>query len=217
MQKTTSAGKEIQRQMLIEKDGTVDNLINEFTEEMKPHANHTFIADWQRKQFRNITQSIPNGWFVSVVDFAQNYRCLNRDEIQSAHYNYQQATLFILVSYFECPSFENGTVQESAVFISPDLKHDTNAVNHVNKLMNEHIKEKVNTDIVFILVMDVQPNSNLKQEGQDGPGSLTSFFEIALAIFFFFFCRFQRNIYKNFLMSVQCKKPPFTNTMFIDR
>ena len=54
----------------------------------------------------------------------------------------------------------------------------------------------------------------MKQEGQDGPGSLTWFFEIAPAIFF---CRFQRRIYKNFLMSVQCKKPPFTNTMFIDR
>ena len=34
---------------------------------------------------------------------------------------------------------------------------------------------------------------------------------------FFFFCPFQRRMYKNFLMSVQCKKPPFTNTMFIDR
>ena len=35
--------------------------------------------------------------------------------------------------------------------------------------------------------------------------------------FFFFFCRFQRRIYKNFFTSVQCKRPPFTNTMFIDR
>ena len=33
----------------------------------------------------------------------------------------------------------------------------------------------------------------------------------------FFFCPFQRRIYENFFMSVQCKKPPFTNTMFIDR
>ena len=55
----------------------------------------------------------------------------------------------------------------------------------------------------------------LKREGQDGPGSLTWFFEIALAIFLG--GRFQRRIYKNFFMSVQCKKPPFTNTMFIDR
>ena len=37
-----------------------------------------------------------------------------------------------------------------------------------------------------------------------------------LKLIFFFFCRFQRRIYKNFLMSVQCKKPPLTNTMFID-
>ena len=54
----------------------------------------------------------------------------------------------------------------------------------------------------------------MKQEGQDGPGSLTWLYEIALGIFF---CRLQRRIYKNFFMSVQCKKPPFTNTMFIDR
>ena len=38
-------------------------------------------------------------------------------------------------------------------------------------------------------------------EGQDGPGSLTWVFEITLAIF----CPFQRRIYKNFFMSVQCK------------
>ena len=30
----------------------------------------------------------------------------------------------------------------------------------------------------------------------------------------FFSCHFQRRIYKNFFMSVQCKKPPFTNTGF---
>ena len=41
-----------------------------------------------------------------------------------------------------------------------------------------------------------------KEEGQDGPGSLTWDFEITLAIFF---CPFQRRIYKNFFISVQCK------------
>ena len=64
---------------------------------------------------------------------------------------------------------------------------------------------------------NVVKNGIWKQDGKDGPGSLTWFFEIALANFFFFFGRFQRRIYKNFFMSVQCKKPPFTNTMFIDR
>ena len=40
------------------------------------------------------------------------------------------------------------------------------------------------------------------------------FFEITQANSFL--GRFQRRIYKNFFMSVQCKKPPFSNTMFID-
>ena len=34
-----------------------------------------------------------------------------------------------------------------------------------------------------------------------------------LVFLLFFFCRFQRRIYKNFFVSVQCKKPPFTNTI----
>ena len=40
---------------------------------------------------------------------------------------------------------------------------------------------------------------------------------LRLALANFFFGHFQRRIYKNFFMSVQCKKPPFTYTMFIDR
>ena len=40
---------------------------------------------------------------------------------------------------------------------------------------------------------------------------------LRLLLTIFFFCRLQGRIYKNFFKSVQCKKPPFTNTMFIDR
>ena len=67
---------------------------------------------------------------------------------------------------------------------------------------------------IFTSVLTTFSIETLEKEGQDGLGSLTWFFEIAVAIFS---CRFQRKIYKNFFMSVQCKKPPSTNTMFIDR
>ena len=55
----------------------------------------------------------------------------------------------------------------------------------------------------------------VKQEGQDGPGSLILVFESTITNFFF--CCFQRRIYKNFSMSVQCKYPTFTNAMFNER
>ena len=78
---------------------------------------------------------------------------------------------------------------------------------------NEELKQMIN--VTKQLICFPKGRKFVKQEGQDGPGSLTGFFEFALAIFFF--CRFQRRIYKNFFMSVQCKKPPFINAMFIDR
>ena len=62
--------------------------------------------------------------------------------------------------------------------------------------------------------ISVKSTFTVKQAGQDGPGSLAWILEITKAIFF---GHFQRRIYKNFFMSVQCKQPPFTNTMFIDR
>lgn len=140
------AGKDVRRQMLVEKEGSIDVLLMEFAKEMGPHANHTFVADWQRKQYRHITQNLPEGWVVSVADFAENYRCVNQDEIQSAYYNYQQATLFTMVYHYRCPTCKDNTVQESAVFVSSDLKHDADAVNQFTKQMNEHIQKKISIE-----------------------------------------------------------------------
>ena len=53
-----------------------------------------------------------------------------------------------------------------------------------------------------------------KQEGQDGPGSLTWFFEITLANFFLSLS--EKNL-QEFLFVCTVQEAPFTNAMFIDR
>ena len=85
-----SAGKEVKRQMLVEKVEDVDTLIKEFCEELKPHANH-FIADWQRRQYKKITQTVPKDWIVYVADFFENYRCV---------YNVLKCQFTFTVSFF---------------------------------------------------------------------------------------------------------------------
>ena len=82
----------------------------------------------------------------------------------------------------------------------------------------EQFLKKISQGTFLPSVVQINPavgEEMFKQEGQDGPGSLTRFFEIALANFFWSLS--EKNFYKNFFMSIQCKKPPFTNTMFIDR
>ncbi|WAR17871.1 LOW QUALITY PROTEIN: hypothetical protein MAR_032465 [Mya arenaria] len=136
-----TGGKECRRQMLVERVG---KLITEFSEELKPLARHIFIANWQRQQYSTLVKNVPKDWMVSVADFAENYRCINQDEIQSAYYNYQQSTVFPLIAHYRCPDCDNEIVKESAVFITPDTKHDAEAATQFTRTMDSHIKERIN-------------------------------------------------------------------------
>ena len=132
------------RQMLIQKNGTVFDLVKELSNELKPFASHVFIALWQRKQYKDLISNIPKENVVLLMDFAENYRCVNQDEIQAAYYQYQQATVFPVIAHYRCDNCDDGIVQESAVFISPDLKHDSAAAHKFISVMNDHLKETMN-------------------------------------------------------------------------
>lgn len=100
--------KNVRRQVLNEKRGDINSMITEFTQELQNFAKHIFVADWQCQQFQEITRQVPAQWVVTVADFAENYRCVNQDEIQSAYYNYEQATVFPIIANYNCPNCENG-------------------------------------------------------------------------------------------------------------
>jgi hypothetical protein len=143
---STYDGKECKRQLLIEKQGTFQQLIDELSYELAPLARHLFIARWQYRQFSKLSQNVPTNWLVTIGDFSENYRCAHQDEISSAYYQYQQATLYPVVAYYQCPDCSEAMVQEAAVAISPDLGHDAFAVRQFNKTLGDHLKS---WDITF--------------------------------------------------------------------
>jgi len=138
-----SAAGSCKRQVLAEQSGTLRELIDEFVEGVDFLSNHLFIARWQYKQFNEISKSVPENVVVTIADFAENYRCMNQDEIQSAYYNYNQATVFPMIAYYRCQDCKDSVVQESAVFISPDLTHDALAAEQFSKTMAENIQGHV--------------------------------------------------------------------------
>ena len=88
-------------------------------------------------------------------------------------------------------------------------------VNNMEKHAKERFFNNLETNLLALNCNDKRGfwkiiKHFLKQETLDRS---PDFLRLLLPIFFFFFFfgRFQR-IYKNFFMSVQCKKPPFTNT-----
>lgn len=78
--------------------------------------------------------------FVAICDFSENYTFVLQDEVQSHHWNAQQATIHPFAIYFK----ENGMLNHlSFVVISEDLRHDSISVNlFISKMINFIRQEK---------------------------------------------------------------------------
>ena len=142
---TTNIGVETQKKknMLVSKTESVASLIDELQSEVDSLSLHLFIANWQHAMFKTISSKLPDGWVVTVLDFAENYTCTYQDKIQSAHWAHNQVTFHPVVAYYTCYHDEGSHItQEAIVFISNDLKHDTHAVCHFTKVAVHHLKEK---------------------------------------------------------------------------
>lgn len=129
------------RNVFVSKSGSVSKLIEELLKEAQPFAEHLFIAEWQHHQYLSLQKTVPAKWAVTTQDFAENYRCLYADEIQSAYYNYKQATLYTQYSVYGCPKCDE-KIKESSVFITADLKHDSHAVKAFQDTYEKHLKDE---------------------------------------------------------------------------
>ena len=85
---------ETKRKEIVSKEGSFASFIEELTNECTTFLKHVFVAQWQHNQFRHLTENIPSGSVVQVLDFAQNYRCIFQNEVQSAHYGYNQVAIY---------------------------------------------------------------------------------------------------------------------------
>ena len=99
----TDKKQRVTRKVLSDVSGCIQELVDELVIECKPFALHLHVAQWQRNQLKHLKENLPDQWIVSVEDFAENFRTVYQDEVQSAHFQYQQATLFTQVSTFKCP------------------------------------------------------------------------------------------------------------------
>ncbi|XP_072015461.1 uncharacterized protein [Amphiura filiformis] len=118
-------------------------MIVELKEEMGPFAAHLFQKDWQHKQYNLLRDKLPNNTCISVLDFAENYKCAYQDEVQGAYWTQNSATVHPIVCYYRCPSQNcNKPVTESLVFISDDLTHDYHSVHAFQEKACNHLASK---------------------------------------------------------------------------
>lgn len=116
--KKNDATKRIEKR---EKSGTLAELAAHIAALSTPFLRHSFIKCEQSEVFNKIDRprassaEFPDEGLLQI-DFAENFVCVSQDEVQSAHWNQRQITLFTSAMY------HNETVQ-SKVYVSDSPDH----------------------------------------------------------------------------------------------
>lgn len=105
----------------IKHSGSVSELIDTLHNQWKSFLTHCYVKDVQGSHFEKCKQLVSNKKVVVQVDFSENYQTFHQDEIQSAHWAYNQVTLFT-----SCVWTDAGV--KSVCLISDYLSHDKYAV-----------------------------------------------------------------------------------------
>ena len=112
------------RMAKVQETGTVEYLY-EYIRSMSPKfLQHSHIKRLQAKQYeedKKLASTINSKVAVLQMDFAENYTCTAQDQIQSAHWNQNQVTLFTTVTWVK------GKVV-SKVVVSDCMQHTKTAV-----------------------------------------------------------------------------------------
>ena len=101
----------------------------------------------QSSYLKQCKEDLKDDEVVILLDFAENYKFVIQDEVQSYHWNQQSCSLHPVVLYYK----NNGILAEDSIcFISDDLNHDVDFVNKVMSMTATHIKEKISDKITKI-------------------------------------------------------------------
>ncbi|CAF4897575.1 unnamed protein product [Rotaria socialis] len=99
--------------------GIFASLLDEIDEKWSNFLIHSYINREQRTYINELrTKSSCQSYAVAQMDFAENYTFLRQREVQAAHWNYQQVTLFTV-------HIKVGNEHKNMVLISDYMRHDT--------------------------------------------------------------------------------------------
>lgn len=126
------------RAELITQVKATDEFLESLVEQLLALKTHHFISKTQSKYFQELKETLTQKECVVLADFAENYTFTIQDEIQSYHWNNQQATIHPFVYYFKN---EDKLSYRNLCVISDHLVHDTVAVYTFQKCLIDSIKK----------------------------------------------------------------------------
>ena len=104
-------------------------------------TTHSYIAKCQGKYLKDLKESLNPGHCLALGDFAENYKYIIQDEIQSFHWTSDSCTLHPVVLYYKLPG--NDELKHlSYCLVSDDLEHDVTFVYKVQEFITSDIKTR---------------------------------------------------------------------------
>ena len=122
----------------------ISEFISTLTQKLDKLTAHSFTAKAQAKFLNKCKADLTQDEVVILGDFAENYKFVIQDEIQSYHWNQQSCSLHPVVVYY----LKDGVhTEESLCLISDDLTHDVQFVYKVISSTLSHIKDVMKLNI----------------------------------------------------------------------
>lgn len=115
--------------------GSITSLLDEIDARWKTFLTHSYFNREQRAYINDLRLLSSHTSYATVqIDFAENYTLIRQREVQAAHWNKQQATLFTIRIRAEAN-------HKNMVIISDYMHHDTPFVYCALRLIVELIKK----------------------------------------------------------------------------
>ena len=107
---------------------SIQQAIDQLMDMVKDLTSHLFRSKWHRNLFDYIRnpENLLFGYIVQIFDFAMNFKNIQQDEVQSAHWDGTQTSIHTVINYFKC--MQQGCAEIVTLVlcqISDDLNHDS--------------------------------------------------------------------------------------------
>ena len=144
------------RMMKIEEEGTVEELVEYICAILPKFLEHCYVkreqaAAYQTQREKAASESHDAKTALLQVDFSENYTCVSQDEVQSAHWNQRQVSLFTASLWYSGSS-------QSRVVASDNLTHSKDTILAYMDVLLEELPNSV----TFLSVWSDGPASQFK-------------------------------------------------------
>lgn len=124
----------------------VEDFVSYFCEKLEKLLTHDYIKTQQASFLYNMKANLQENEVVVICDFSENYSFVLQDEVQSHHWNNDQATIHPFVIYYR--DQKGSLANLSFVVISEVLNHDTIAVHVFISKLIAFLKQQMPVKII---------------------------------------------------------------------